>query len=68
MGLSDSGKTLIYSRLLHNKFVHTHTSVKENTGEYSTGKVRNVIDFIMFQISKFDFKMCGKVLDIRGSY
>lgn len=39
MGLSDAGKTLIYSRLLHNKFVHTHTSVKENSGEYDCGKV-----------------------------
>jgi hypothetical protein len=45
MGLSDAGKTLIYSWLLHNKFVHTHTSVKENSGEYDCGQVRNVIIF-----------------------
>ncbi|KDR07565.1 signal recognition particle receptor subunit beta [Zootermopsis nevadensis] len=37
MGLSDSGKTVIYSQLLHKKFVHTHTSVKENSGEYNSG-------------------------------
>lgn len=45
VGLSDAGKTLIYSRLLHNKFVHTHTSVKENSGEYDCGKVRNIVIF-----------------------
>ncbi|RZF44663.1 hypothetical protein LSTR_LSTR000615 [Laodelphax striatellus] len=33
-GLCDSGKTLIYSHLLHNKFVATHTSIKENVGDY----------------------------------
>lgn len=31
-GLSDSGKTLIYARLLCSKFVKTYTSVKENAG------------------------------------
>ncbi|XP_049859083.1 signal recognition particle receptor subunit beta-like [Schistocerca gregaria] len=30
VGLSDSGKTLIFSRLLHSKYVLTHTSIKEN--------------------------------------
>lgn len=30
VGLSDSGKTLIFSRLLHSKYVLTHTSMKEN--------------------------------------
>jgi Signal recognition particle receptor beta subunit. len=43
MGLSDAGKTLIYTRLLHHKFVRTHTSVKENSGEYDCGKVRSII-------------------------
>ncbi|GFG37979.1 hypothetical protein Cfor_03860 [Coptotermes formosanus] len=38
MGLSDAGKTLIYTQLLHHKFVRTHTSVKENSGEYAFGK------------------------------
>ncbi|XP_077289028.1 signal recognition particle receptor beta [Arctopsyche grandis] len=37
-GLSDSGKTLIFARLLHSHFVHTHTSIKENIGEYAIGK------------------------------
>ncbi|XP_017886201.2 signal recognition particle receptor subunit beta, partial [Ceratina calcarata] len=32
-GLCDAGKTLIYARLLCSKFVKTHTSVKENTGD-----------------------------------
>lgn len=32
-GLSDAGKTLIHSRLVHSKFVETYTSVKENIGE-----------------------------------
>ncbi|XP_029035704.2 signal recognition particle receptor subunit beta [Osmia bicornis bicornis] len=32
-GLSDAGKTLIYARLLCSKFIKTHTSVKENTGD-----------------------------------
>ncbi|KAL0268720.1 UNVERIFIED_CONTAM: hypothetical protein PYX00_010547 [Menopon gallinae] len=36
LGLSDSGKTLIFAQLLHGKFVHTHTSVKENIGDYIT--------------------------------
>lgn len=45
MGLSDSGKTLIYSRLLHDKFLMTHTSMKENIGEYSVnGSILNIID------------------------
>ncbi|XP_066995730.1 signal recognition particle receptor subunit beta isoform X2 [Anabrus simplex] len=34
LGLSDSGKTLIFSRLLHDKFVNTYTSIKENVGDY----------------------------------
>ncbi|XP_018564483.1 signal recognition particle receptor subunit beta [Anoplophora glabripennis] len=33
-GLCDSGKTLIYSQLVHNKNVQTHTSIKENIGSY----------------------------------
>lgn len=45
MGLSDAGKTLIYTRLLHHKFVRTHTSVKENNGEYDCGKgVLRIVD------------------------
>ncbi|RZB40677.1 signal recognition particle receptor subunit beta [Asbolus verrucosus] len=33
-GLCDSGKTLIFSQLIYKKFVHTHTSIKENIGSY----------------------------------
>nr|QBH73249.1 putative ARL3 [Orthoderella ornata] len=32
-GLTDSGKTLLYARLLSGKFKLTHTSVKENAGD-----------------------------------
>nr|CAD7445819.1 unnamed protein product [Timema bartmani] len=34
LGLCDSGKTLLFTRLLHEKFVLTHTSIKENVGDY----------------------------------
>ncbi|KAK0085671.1 hypothetical protein PV325_004617 [Microctonus aethiopoides] len=32
-GLCDSGKTLLYARLLHSKFIETYTSAKENIGD-----------------------------------
>ncbi|XP_020710994.2 signal recognition particle receptor subunit beta [Athalia rosae] len=32
-GLSDAGKTLLFARLLHSKYVATQTSVKENIGD-----------------------------------
>lgn len=38
-GLSDSGKTLIYARLLCSKFVKTYTSVKENIGNITVNNV-----------------------------
>lgn len=34
LGMCDSGKTLIFSRLIHNRYVQTQTSVKENAGDY----------------------------------
>ncbi|KAJ3642394.1 hypothetical protein Zmor_025186 [Zophobas morio] len=37
-GLCDSGKTLIYAQLLHNKFIQTQTSIKENIGTYVINK------------------------------
>ncbi|KAJ9593658.1 hypothetical protein L9F63_014783 [Diploptera punctata] len=44
-GLCDAGKTLIYTRLLHNKFVQTHTSVKENVGDYeNNGSSLKIVD------------------------
>ncbi|XP_022903070.2 signal recognition particle receptor subunit beta [Onthophagus taurus] len=33
-GLCNSGKTLLFTRLVHQKFVDTYTSMKENTGNY----------------------------------
>ncbi|EFA10591.1 signal recognition particle receptor subunit beta [Tribolium castaneum] len=33
-GLCDSGKTLIFSQLVYEKFIQTHTSIKENIGTY----------------------------------
>jgi len=35
LGICDSGKTLIFSRLVHNDFKETYTSIKANTGEYA---------------------------------
>ncbi|XP_034950989.1 signal recognition particle receptor subunit beta [Chelonus insularis] len=32
-GLSDAGKTLLYARLIHSKFVETYLSSKENVGD-----------------------------------
>lgn len=44
-GLCDSGKTLLFSRLLHNKSINTQTSIKENTGDYFVnGKSLKLID------------------------
>jgi GTPase SAR1 family protein len=65
MGLSDVGKTLIYTRLLHNKFVHTHTSVKENSGEYDCGKVRTVINFDSYILnSTLEFHVKFSILKV----
>ncbi|CAH0555451.1 unnamed protein product [Brassicogethes aeneus] len=33
-GLCDSGKTVLFSQLVHNKYVNTHTSIKENIGNF----------------------------------
>jgi signal recognition particle receptor subunit beta len=38
-GLSDSGKTLIYVRLINSKFAKTYTSVKENVGDIAINNV-----------------------------
>lgn len=39
LGLSESGKTLIFARLAYEKFVETCTSMKENVAGYETGSV-----------------------------
>ncbi|XP_071944445.1 signal recognition particle receptor subunit beta-like [Antedon mediterranea] len=46
VGLSGSGKTLLFSRLLFNKGASTFTSIKENVGSYVTlnKKTINVVD------------------------
>lgn len=46
-GLCESGKTLLFSQLLHNVVSETFTSIAENIGEYVTegsGTVLRVID------------------------
>lgn len=46
-GLCESGKTVIFSRLLHNEARETFTSITENVGEYTmeeNGSVLRVID------------------------
>ncbi|CAG9862570.1 unnamed protein product [Phyllotreta striolata] len=37
-GICDSGKTLIFSQLIHNKHIQTHTSIKENVANFSNEK------------------------------
>uniref|UniRef100_A0A6P7G1H8 Signal recognition particle receptor subunit beta n=1 Tax=Diabrotica virgifera virgifera TaxID=50390 RepID=A0A6P7G1H8_DIAVI len=44
-GICDSGKTLIFSQLIHNKHIQTHTSIKENVANYiSNNEVLRIID------------------------
>ncbi|XP_072048183.1 signal recognition particle receptor subunit beta-like [Amphiura filiformis] len=48
VGLCDSGKTLLFSRLVHGKYVSSYTSIKENSGIYdvigSRNKIAEVVD------------------------
>lgn len=49
LGLSDAGKTLLYSLLVARKFMSTQTSIKENKGKYNSkssksGKSWNLVD------------------------
>ncbi|KAI0220128.1 Signal recognition particle receptor subunit beta [Lamellibrachia satsuma] len=46
VGLCDSGKTLIFSRLIHSRFVNTHTSIKENVGFYKTAGKNNHLQLV----------------------
>jgi Signal recognition particle receptor beta subunit len=39
VGLNDSGKTLMFSRIVHDQYVKTFTSVNENVGEVTCTKV-----------------------------
>lgn len=49
-GLCDSGKTLIFSQLLHNKYVETFTSIKENIGDYILKNVSSLIKLLLILI------------------
>ncbi|XP_028519382.1 signal recognition particle receptor subunit beta [Exaiptasia diaphana] len=48
VGLTDAGKTLLFSRLTSGKYVMTHTSMKENKGSciLANGKVSLVSQII----------------------
>lgn len=59
---------MIFSQLLHNKFVSTFTSIKENVGEYS---VKNVCYFVVLRplhLSFFFYLQSSplKIVDIPG--
>ncbi|KAK9501603.1 hypothetical protein O3M35_012299 [Rhynocoris fuscipes] len=41
-GVCDSGKTLIFTRLVHDRFAKTHTSIRENASNYLTDKGTNI--------------------------
>ncbi|XP_031572481.1 signal recognition particle receptor subunit beta-like [Actinia tenebrosa] len=60
VGLTDSGKTLLFSRLTTEKYVMTHTSMKENKGSYTLkgknqGKTLDVIDIPGHSRIRFQF-------------
>uniref|UniRef100_A0A1B6E0T6 Signal recognition particle receptor subunit beta n=2 Tax=Clastoptera arizonana TaxID=38151 RepID=A0A1B6E0T6_9HEMI len=58
MGLSDSGKTLIFSRIFHNRCIQTYTSLKENSGKYLiNNNFLRVIDIPGHE------RLCGKFFD-----
>ncbi|XP_076765944.1 signal recognition particle receptor beta [Xylocopa sonorina] len=55
-GLSDAGKTLIYARLLYSKFVKTHTSVKENTGDITiNNRLLKIVDIPGHERLRYNF-------------
>ncbi|XP_011496861.1 PREDICTED: signal recognition particle receptor subunit beta [Ceratosolen solmsi marchali] len=43
-GLCNAGKTLIYARLIHTKYVQTHTSVKENISDLEYNHSIKIVD------------------------
>lgn len=43
-GLSDSGKTTIFTRLIHSKIVESYTSIIENVGEIRVNNVSILTD------------------------
>merc|ERR1712055_1287975 len=46
LGLCESGKSLLFSQLVHNKFIPSFTSIKENSGPYQAPKkgVLHILD------------------------
>jgi len=46
LGLCESGKSLLFSQLVHNKFIPSFTSIKENSGPYQSTKkgVLHILD------------------------
>ncbi|XP_022090478.1 signal recognition particle receptor subunit beta-like [Acanthaster planci] len=47
MGICDAGKTLLFSRLVHNKFINSFTSIKENSGVYQlTGRKSGTLEVV----------------------
>ncbi|XP_076637573.1 signal recognition particle receptor beta isoform X2 [Colletes latitarsis] len=55
-GLSDAGKTLLYARLLYSKFVKTHTSVKENTGDITiNNRVLKIVDIPGYERLRYKY-------------
>uniref|UniRef100_A0A1B6EHE8 Signal recognition particle receptor subunit beta n=1 Tax=Cuerna arida TaxID=1464854 RepID=A0A1B6EHE8_9HEMI len=56
LGLCDAGKTLVFSRLLYNRHILTHTSIRENCGELivNSGYLR-VIDIPGHERVRFKF-------------
>ncbi|XP_076250054.1 signal recognition particle receptor beta [Rhynchophorus ferrugineus] len=55
-GLNDSGKTLVYSQLLHNKHVTTFTSIQDNIDNYTTeGKSIGIVDLPGFHSIRQQF-------------
>lgn len=61
-GLCDSGKTLLYTRLVHDRFVLTQTSIKENIDEYAiNGKSVKIVDIPGHE------RLRGQFLDLHKS-
>ncbi|XP_038074269.1 signal recognition particle receptor subunit beta-like [Patiria miniata] len=47
VGVCDAGKTLLFSRLVHNKYINSYTSIKENSGVYQlTGRKTGTLDVV----------------------
>lgn len=65
LGLSDSGKTLIFAQLLHRKFVQTHTSVKENIGDFVS---KNVSSYLQVTVQANDTELIHEMTSFICSF